>query len=75
MDNLKASRGGFVVPLENQQKTIPTSHLKDSTSTLSIYGIPIHKDASSYDEFRAQMIENEKAFSNLMKFTYTDSIL
>lgn len=69
MDNLKASRGGFVVPLDKQQKTIPTSHLKDSTSTLSIYGIPILKDACSYDEFRAQMIENEKEFSSLMKFT------
>lgn len=66
MDNLKASRGGFVVPLEKEQKLIPTSHLKNSTSTLSIYGIDICRNAHSYDEFKTIMTENEIKFSTII---------
>ena len=67
MDNLKASRGGFVVPLDNLQKKVPTSHLKNTNATLSIYGISICKDAASYDEFRSSMVENEGRLSELLR--------
>lgn len=73
MDNLKASRGGFVVPLETQQKKIPTSHLKNKNSTLSIYGVPICKNACSYDEFRAYMSESERGFSETIKSISTSA--
>lgn len=67
MDNLNAERGGFVVPLTEAQKKVPTSHLKNSTSTLSIYGVEISKDMGSYDEFRSSMSKNEKIFSKIIE--------
>ena len=45
MNALHVTRGGFVAPLEKKQEKIPTSHLKDSTSKLSIFGIEISKTA------------------------------
>lgn len=62
MKNLKASRGGFVCPLENKQEKIPTSRLKDSDSTLSIFGVEISKTADNYTDFCTQMSLKEKEF-------------
>lgn len=59
---LHATRGGFVAPLEKKQAKVPTSRLKDSTSTLSIFGIEISKTASSYAVFCEKMKGMEKAF-------------
>lgn len=62
MDNLKATKGGFVAPLESKQTKVPTSHIKDSNSTLSIFGIEICKDAKNYAEFCEKMEESETEF-------------
>ena len=62
MGNLKASRGGFISPLESKQDKVPTSHLTSSTSTISIFGIEVCKTASSYAEFCEQMAEKEQDF-------------
>ncbi|MBQ0072744.1 MAG: hypothetical protein KBT34_00965 [Prevotella sp.] len=66
MTNLKASKGGFIAPLENKQVKVPTSHLKDSVAQLSIYGIEISKNTNSYSEFCLQMKENEDCFLQLL---------
>lgn len=55
MGALKATKGGFVSPLEKKQTIIPTKKLKDSTSTLSIFGVEICRTAHSYADFCAQM--------------------
>jgi hypothetical protein len=62
MTTLKVDRGGFVAPLEQKQIKVPTSHLKGSTATLSIFGIEISKTASSYADFCEKMKEMEMAF-------------
>lgn len=67
MECLKAPLGGFVSPLDHSRKKIPTSHLKDSASTLSIYGIEICQNTSSYEEFRNRMTESEQEFATTME--------
>lgn len=62
MTTLKVDKGGFVVPLEQKQLKVPTSHLKGSSSTLSIYGIEISKAATSYVDFCEKMKEMECVF-------------
>ena len=62
MNNLNASRGRFVSPIESKQEKIPTSHLNNSSSTLSIYGIEISMISKSYQEFCAKMVELESVF-------------
>ncbi len=62
MNAIKATHGGFVAPLERKQENIPTARLKDSVSTLSIYGIEISKTATSYDAFCEEMKEKERVF-------------
>ena len=62
MTILKVNRGGFVVPLEQKQSKVPTSHLKGSVATLSIFGIEISKVASSYADFCERMKEMEHVF-------------
>ena len=62
MTTLKVNRGGFVAPLEQQQSKVPTSHLKGSGATLSIFGIEICKSATSYEEFCEKMGEMEERF-------------
>ena len=64
---LHATRGGFVAPLEQKQAKVPTSRLKDSTSTLSIFGIEISKTASSYADFCEKMKGMEIAFVKSLK--------
>ena len=64
---LHATRGGFVAPLEQKQEKVPTSRLKDSSSTLSIFGIEISKAASSYADFCENMQGMEKAFVESLK--------
>ena len=49
MTALKVDQGGFVAPLNQKQLNIPTSHLKGSSATLSIYGIEISKTDTSYE--------------------------
>lgn len=67
MGNLKATRGGFVSPLDCKQAKVPTSRLRDTQSTLSIFGIEICKTASSYADFCEKMAENELQFLNSLK--------
>ncbi len=59
---LHATRGGFVAPLEQKQEKVPTSRLKNSVSTLSIFGIEISKTSSSYADFCESMQGMENAF-------------
>jgi 5-methylcytosine-specific restriction endonuclease McrBC regulatory subunit McrC len=68
---LHTNRGGFVVPLEQKQKKVPTSQLKDSTSTLSIFGIEISKSASSYSDFCEKMKDMEDVFVNSLRIERT----
>lgn len=68
MGNLSATRGGFVSPLESKQEKVPTSHLKNSTSTISIFGIEICKDTSSYTEFCKKMAEKEQNFVESLNY-------
>lgn len=62
MTTLKVNRGGFVAPLEQKQSKVPTSHLKGSAATLSIFGIEICKSATSYSDFCEKMREMEDEF-------------
>lgn len=62
MTALKVVRGGFVAPLEQKQSKVPTSHLKGSAATLSIFGIEICKSATSYSDFCEKMGEMEDKF-------------
>ena len=62
MTTLQVNKGGFIAPLEHKQMKIPTSRLKGSTSTLSIFGIEISKTASSYADFCNKMKEMEAVF-------------
>lgn len=62
MTALHIERGGFVVPLERKQDKVPTSRLKESVSTLSIYGIEISKESTSYADFCDRMRDMEKVF-------------
>lgn len=59
---LYASRGGFVAPLEQPQKKVPTSRLNGKEATLSIFGIEISKTTSSYANFCEQMKAKEDTF-------------
>lgn len=62
MTTLKVDQGGFVAPLEQKQVKVPTSHLKDSSATLSIFGIEISKTTSSYADFCKKMKDMEVEF-------------
>ncbi|MGF0098138.1 McrC family protein [Prevotella sp. SGI.027] len=62
MTALKVDQGGFVAPLNQKQLNIPTSHLKGSSGTLSIYGIEISKTDTSYMDFCEKMKEMECVF-------------
>lgn len=67
MTTLKVNRGGFVAPLAQKQSKVPTSHLKGSAATLSIFGIEICKSATSYAEFCEKMGEMEDRFVESLK--------
>ena len=67
MTTLKATRGGFVAPLIQKQQKIPTARLKDSVSTLSIFGIEICQTASSYGDFCEKMKDMERFFVESLK--------
>lgn len=67
MTALKVVRGGFVAPLEQKQSKVPTSHLKGSAATLSIFGIEICKSATSYSDFCEKMGEMETEFVESLK--------
>lgn len=55
------------VTSESVRKNVPTSQLKDSTTTLSIFGIEICKTASSYADFCTRMFLAEKTFVESLK--------
>lgn len=69
MTTLHVGKGGFVAPLEHKQEKIPTSRLKESSSTLSIFGIEISKMISSYSDFCKQMKEMESIFVESLNIT------
>ena len=62
MSALSVCKGGFIAPLEKKQVELPTSTLRNSSSTLSIYGIEICKTATSYTDFCSKMKEKETTF-------------
>jgi 5-methylcytosine-specific restriction endonuclease McrBC regulatory subunit McrC len=62
MYTLNANRGGFVAPLTNHLITPPTSHIKASEATISIFGIEISKVSSSYSKFCYDMQAKEQSF-------------
>ena len=62
MTALHVKRGGFISPLEEPQINVPTSYLKDSVSSLSIFGIEISKASASYTEFCENMRNLEEVF-------------
>lgn len=62
MTAMHLDKGGFIAPLEQKQSIIPTSHLKGSSATLSIYGIEISKAATSYRDFCEKMESFERVF-------------
>ncbi|WP_315351648.1 hypothetical protein [Segatella oris] len=62
MNALHATKGGFVAPLTSKPEKSPVSRLRDSLSTLGIYGVEISKEVSSYAAFVAKMQENEQDF-------------
>ncbi len=62
MKALHVQRGGFIAPLEQKQEKVPSSHLKDSDATMSIFGIEICKEAKSYPDFCEKMKGLEKDF-------------
>ena len=69
MTRLHAPKGGFVAPLQLPQRAVPTSRIKESDFTLSIFGIQIAKNSSSYTDFCSAMKENERLFiSSLRNF-------
>ena len=59
---LKLNKGGFVAPLEHKQASIPTSPIRGTNSSLSIFGIEISKTASSYADFCKEMKDKEMEF-------------
>lgn len=72
MENLNAIRGGFVSPLDSRQQKVPTSHLKNSSSTMSIFGIEIPQRATSYFDFCAQMEIMEQRFVDSLCTPFRD---
>lgn len=60
--NIRASRGGFVVPLTERQLKVPMARLKNPSSTLFIIGIEICKTATSYADFCQKMEDAEDEF-------------
>ncbi len=67
MKTLHVDKGGFIAPLEQKQDKIPSSFLRKSAATLSIFGIEINKTASSYVEFCEKMKEMEMIFIESLK--------
>lgn len=67
VSNLKATKGGFIVPLANKRLTVPQAQLKNSPTTLFIFGIEICSTATSYADFCSMMKENERRFIESIK--------
>ena len=59
---INGKRGGFIVPLKNEQSFVPTSRLKHLGTPISIFGIEISKASTSYEEFCNEMKVMEKRF-------------
>ncbi|MBO7416420.1 MAG: hypothetical protein J6U22_07575 [Bacteroidaceae bacterium] len=74
MKALHVQRGGFIAPLEQKQEKVPTSHLKDSDATMSLFGIEICKEAKSYPEFCDKMKDMEKVFLDSLNRIQQQSI-
>ena len=65
---INGKRGGFIVPLKNEQSSVSTSHLKHLGTPISIFGLEISKTSTSYEEFCKEMKVKEKRFiENLMR--------
>lgn len=62
MTCLRAGKGGFVAPLSHKQTFIPTKKVKGLSATLSIFGIEVSRNASSYADFCKEMSEHEQIF-------------
>lgn len=62
MNNLNATKGGFVAPLEERRAKNPSSRLKSNKGKLSIFGVEVSKVTSSYEDFCKDMKKNENTF-------------
>jgi 5-methylcytosine-specific restriction endonuclease McrBC regulatory subunit McrC len=70
MTILPATKGGFICPLTEQQTHIPISTIKGTNSTISIFGIEIAKNTSSFPDFCKEMENNEEKFKKIIKNIY-----
>ena len=68
---LQANIGGFVSPLENKQSIVPTKKIKGINATLSIFGIEISNNISSYESFCKDMVKMEDEFIKSLNFYKT----
>ncbi len=59
---LKSKKCGFVAPLEEKQKFVPTETLVNNDTTMSIFGVEISKNVKSYSDFCEEMKIMEKTF-------------
>lgn len=54
--------GGFIAPLLKRQEFVPTSKLRGTGASLSIFGVEVSKCSTSYKDFCKEMEKNEKLF-------------
>ena len=59
MTRLKVDKGGFVVPV-NKSLKVPTAKLKNTASTLSVYGLRVSPVGTSYHDFKKEMALEEE---------------
>ena len=59
MTRLKVDKGGFIVPI-NKPLTLPSVKLKNTESTLSVYGLIINSTKTSYQKFKSEMAIEEE---------------
>lgn len=72
MHKLKARRGGYICPLEKEQPFVPSSHLAGYGGELSILGIEINHDVSSFKDFCNEMqLAETKFLQQITKFSYS----
>lgn len=70
MTRLKVSKGGFIAPLQRAQATIPTSRLKGQDASISIFGVEISKNNTSYRDFCENMRIMENRFVESINYIY-----
>lgn len=62
MFRLKSQYGGFICPVNKFEFNIPSSKIISSDSYVSIFGLQVCQNATSYDDFCRKMEINESRF-------------